>query len=110
MPYENIDKKNYFTISPCGVTHYSKEMVFTKLPSWEQEYTIFVKLTDVSKWMHIYFLIRLVKNEATLNKIIFRSNSSKCTGTGKPFMFGGNRFYSANILRLATKLRRISLF
>lgn len=48
MPYDGIDKKNYFTISAHGVTHYSNEMVFTKLPSWEQEYTIFVKLTDVS--------------------------------------------------------------
>ncbi|CAH0703556.1 unnamed protein product [Spodoptera exigua] len=47
VPYENIDKRNYFTISPCGVTHYSNEMVFTKLPAWEQEYTIFVKLTDI---------------------------------------------------------------
>ncbi|CAB3225668.1 unnamed protein product [Arctia plantaginis] len=53
VPYEDLDKKNYFTISPCGVTHYSKEMVFTKLPSWEQEYTIFVKLTDI-KFFKVY--------------------------------------------------------
>lgn len=46
--FEDIDKKNYFTISACGVTHYTNEMVFTKLTDWEQEYTIFVKLTDVS--------------------------------------------------------------
>ncbi|PZC80020.1 hypothetical protein B5X24_HaOG215489 [Helicoverpa armigera] len=53
VPYENIDKRNFFTISPCGVTHYSNEMVFTKLPAWEQEYTIFVKLTDI-KFFKLY--------------------------------------------------------
>ncbi|XP_022832877.1 dynein heavy chain 6, axonemal [Spodoptera litura] len=53
VTYENIDKRNYFTISPCGVTHYSNEMVFTKLPAWEQEYTIFVKLTDI-KFFKLY--------------------------------------------------------
>ncbi|RVE44268.1 hypothetical protein evm_011063 [Chilo suppressalis] len=53
VPYEEIDKKNYLTISPCGVTHYTNEMVFTKLQAWEQEYTIFVKLTDI-KFFSVY--------------------------------------------------------
>ncbi|XP_021206053.2 dynein axonemal heavy chain 6 isoform X1 [Bombyx mori] len=53
VTYEEIDKKNYLTISPCGVTHYTNEMVFTKLPAWEQEYTIFVKLTDI-KFFKVY--------------------------------------------------------
>ncbi|CAH2103550.1 unnamed protein product [Euphydryas editha] len=53
VPYEEIDKKNYLTISPCGVTHYTNEMVFTKLSEWEQEYTIFVKLTDI-KFFRVY--------------------------------------------------------
>ncbi|XP_053624487.1 dynein axonemal heavy chain 6 isoform X1 [Plodia interpunctella] len=53
VPYEGIDRKNYLTISPCGVTHYTNEMVFTKLPDWEQEYTIFVKLTDI-KFFKVY--------------------------------------------------------
>ncbi|XP_047524724.1 dynein axonemal heavy chain 6 [Pieris napi] len=47
VPYDEIDRKNYLTISPCGVTHFTNEMVFTKLPDWEQEYTIFVSLTDI---------------------------------------------------------------
>lgn len=47
VPYDAIDKKNYFTISPCGVSHYTNEMSFTRLPDWEQEYTIFMKLTEV---------------------------------------------------------------
>ncbi|KAJ8737519.1 hypothetical protein PYW08_000114 [Mythimna loreyi] len=53
VPYDQIDKHNFFTISQCGVTHYSHEMVFTKLPSWEQEYNIFVKLTDI-KFFKLY--------------------------------------------------------
>ncbi|XP_050361252.1 dynein axonemal heavy chain 6 [Nymphalis io] len=53
VPYEEIDKKNYLTISPCGVTHYTNEMVFTKLAEWEQEYTIFVQLTDI-KFFRVY--------------------------------------------------------
>ncbi|XP_049884905.1 dynein axonemal heavy chain 6 [Pectinophora gossypiella] len=53
VPYDQIDKKNYLTISPCGVTHYTNEMVFTKLADWEQEYTIFVKLTDI-KFFKVY--------------------------------------------------------
>ncbi|XP_026758308.2 dynein axonemal heavy chain 6 [Galleria mellonella] len=53
VPYEDVDKKNYLTISSCGVTHYTNEMVFTKLPDWEQEYTIFVKLTDI-KFFRVY--------------------------------------------------------
>ncbi|KAI8430876.1 hypothetical protein MSG28_001009 [Choristoneura fumiferana] len=53
VPYEGIDKKNYLTISACGVTHFTNEMVFTGLPSWEQEYTIFVKLTDI-KFFRVY--------------------------------------------------------
>ncbi|KAJ8737210.1 hypothetical protein PYW07_000481 [Mythimna separata] len=53
VPYDQIDKRNYFTISQCGVTHYSNEMVFTKLPSWEQEYNIFIKLTDI-KFFKLY--------------------------------------------------------
>lgn len=54
VPYEEIDKKNYLTISPCGVTHYTNEMVFTKLPEWEQEYTIFVQLTNVISFIYLY--------------------------------------------------------
>lgn len=54
VPYEDIDRKNYLTISPCGVTHYTNEMVFTKLMAWEQEYTIFVKLTDVMYYPFIF--------------------------------------------------------
>ncbi|XP_037299908.1 dynein heavy chain 6, axonemal isoform X2 [Manduca sexta] len=53
VPYEEIDRKNYLTISACGVTHYTNEMVFTKLPAWEQEYNIFVKLTDI-KFFKVY--------------------------------------------------------
>ncbi|XP_045784195.1 dynein axonemal heavy chain 6 [Maniola jurtina] len=53
VPYEDINKKNYFTISPCGVTHYTNEMVFTKLSDWEQEYTIFMKFTDI-KFFRVY--------------------------------------------------------
>ncbi|XP_028179118.1 dynein heavy chain 6, axonemal [Ostrinia furnacalis] len=53
VPYEEIDRRNYLTISPCGVTHYTNEMVFTKLNAWEQEYTIFVKLTDI-KFFKLY--------------------------------------------------------
>ncbi|CAG5008078.1 unnamed protein product [Parnassius apollo] len=49
VKYEELDKKNYLTISPCGVTHYTSEMVFTTLADWEQEYTIFVKLTDMQR-------------------------------------------------------------
>ncbi|CAH4038360.1 unnamed protein product [Pieris brassicae] len=49
VPYDEIDRKNYLTISPCGVTHFTNEMVFTKLPDWEQEYTIFVSLTDMKR-------------------------------------------------------------
>ncbi|VVC96959.1 unnamed protein product, partial [Leptidea sinapis] len=47
VPYEQIDRRNYLTISPCGVTHYTSEMVFTKLADWEQEYIIFVQLTNI---------------------------------------------------------------
>ncbi|CAH0716153.1 unnamed protein product, partial [Brenthis ino] len=53
VPYEQIDKKNFLTISSCGVTHYTNEMVFTKLSEWEQEYTIFVQLTDI-KFFRVY--------------------------------------------------------
>ncbi|XP_063373463.1 dynein axonemal heavy chain 6 [Cydia amplana] len=53
VPYEEIDKKNYLTISPCGVTHFTNEMQFTALPAWEQEYTIFVQLTDI-KFFRVY--------------------------------------------------------
>ncbi|CAH2211322.1 jg996, partial [Pararge aegeria aegeria] len=53
VPYESINKKNYFTISPCGVTHYTNEMVFTKLADWEQEYLIFMKFTNI-KFFRVY--------------------------------------------------------
>ncbi|KAG7313008.1 hypothetical protein JYU34_000085 [Plutella xylostella] len=53
VPYDQIDKHNYFTLSPCGVTHYTNEMVFTKLDAWEQEYNIFVKLTEI-KFFNVY--------------------------------------------------------
>ncbi|XP_045541953.1 dynein axonemal heavy chain 6 [Papilio machaon] len=48
VKYEDLDRKNYFTISPCGVTHYTSEMVFTKLNDWEQEYTVFVQLHEIT--------------------------------------------------------------
>lgn len=57
VPYAEIDKKNYLTISMFGVTHYTHEMVFTKLAAWEREYTIFVKLTDVPVFISVDFCI-----------------------------------------------------
>ena len=59
VPYEEIDKRNYLTISACGVTHYTNEMVFTKLTEWEQEYTIFVQLTDVRQNSLVYVYLNI---------------------------------------------------
>ncbi|KAJ2954382.1 hypothetical protein O0L34_g2646 [Tuta absoluta] len=53
VPFPEINKKNYLTISPCGVTHYTNEMVFTKFDHWEQEYKIFMKLSEI-KFFKVY--------------------------------------------------------
>lgn len=65
VPYEQIDKKNFLTISPCGVTHYTNEMVFTKIEDWEEEYTIFVQLTDVNISIQLY-IEKLIHHKFTL--------------------------------------------
>ncbi|XP_052746778.1 dynein axonemal heavy chain 6 [Bicyclus anynana] len=80
VPYEQINKTNYFTISACGVTHYTNEMVFTKLTDWEREYIIFTKFTDI-KFFRVY---RYWKAFYVWRKsILFRKFSKMRTRTAK---------------------------
>lgn len=50
VPFEEIDKKNFLTVSTHGVmTHSPGEIIFTSLDDWERDYDFFCKLRQVNK-------------------------------------------------------------
>ncbi|XP_060520964.1 dynein axonemal heavy chain 6 [Cylas formicarius] len=61
VPYKNVDKSNFFTMSSEGVLqHIGSEMIFTSLDKWEEEYDMFCRLMKIKmfrnfrKWKGFY--------------------------------------------------------
>ncbi|CAH1180440.1 unnamed protein product [Phaedon cochleariae] len=61
VPYKQVDKSNFFTMSAKGVMqHIGSEITFTSLDKWEEEYKMYCRLMDIRlffcfrKWKGFY--------------------------------------------------------
>ncbi|CAH1104335.1 unnamed protein product, partial [Psylliodes chrysocephalus] len=61
VPYQYVDKSNFFTMSAKGVMqHVGNEVIFTSLDKWENEYKMYCRLMDIKtffyfrKWKGFY--------------------------------------------------------
>ncbi|KAF5272727.1 hypothetical protein FQA39_LY07754 [Lamprigera yunnana] len=53
VPYEEIDKSNFLTMSSHGVMqHIGPEMIFTHLDKWEAEYNMYCRLMQIKTFFH----------------------------------------------------------
>lgn len=53
VPYKEVDKNNFLTISSKGVMqHAGGEMNFTSLDKWEAEYNMFCRLMRIKSFLH----------------------------------------------------------
>lgn len=53
MPYEEVDKTNFLTMSAHGVMqHIMADTVFTHLDKWEAEYNMYCRLMRIKSFFH----------------------------------------------------------
>ncbi|KAF2878695.1 hypothetical protein ILUMI_27474 [Ignelater luminosus] len=77
VPYEQIDKNNFLTMSSHGVTqHIGGDTIFTHLDNWEAEYNMYCRLMQIKS----FFYFRMWKGFYVWRKgIIFKKISSAKT-------------------------------
>ncbi|KAF5287317.1 hypothetical protein FQR65_LT02190 [Abscondita terminalis] len=91
VPYEDIDRSNYMTMSAHGVMqHIGLETIFTHLDKWELEYKMYRRLMQIN----VFFHFRMWKAFYVWRKgILFRK------------MFSAGRFLNNNLFMLVPSLR-----
>ncbi|CAG9860518.1 unnamed protein product [Phyllotreta striolata] len=53
VPYQKVDKTNFFTMSARGVMqHIGNEVIFTSLDKWENEYKMYCRLMDIRTFFY----------------------------------------------------------
>ncbi|XP_057658316.1 dynein axonemal heavy chain 6 isoform X1 [Diorhabda carinulata] len=74
VPYKQVDKSNFFTMSAKGVMqHVGSEIIFTTLDKWEKEYNMYCRLMEIRlfhyfrKWKGFYVWRINVKRKKIYN-------------------------------------------
>ncbi|CAH0547855.1 unnamed protein product [Brassicogethes aeneus] len=74
VPYSEVDKKNFFTMSAKGVLqHIGNEAIFTSLEVWEAEYNMYCRLMRIKS----FFRFRMWKGFYVWRKAIIFKKYSK---------------------------------
>ncbi|KAJ8943600.1 hypothetical protein NQ318_006602 [Aromia moschata] len=95
VPYKEVDKANFFTMSAKGVMqHLGSEVIFTSLDKWEEEYRMYCRLKQIKTFFHF----RKWKGFYVWRRgVIYRKYSHS------------QKHLAANMLILNTKLRNAIL-
>ncbi|KAG8234154.1 hypothetical protein J437_LFUL014944 [Ladona fulva] len=80
VPYSQLDKSHFFTISQHGVTEFSKsEILWTPLDSWEKEYDLYNKLMQINIFKYIHFVVTYYWWRKNISLYKFHSTRKKLT-------------------------------
>ncbi|XP_006900461.1 PREDICTED: dynein heavy chain 6, axonemal [Elephantulus edwardii] len=97
VSYENLNKNDYYTISPKAVTHISSgEVEYIELERWEQEYLYHQKLTKIP----IFSLFRKWKAFYVWKKNVRSKKITACRDSLKINLFIVNEYLRPALLKI----------